>query len=90
MKYLRYLGLPILVVIGIYFTAKGQYWAWLYLLLLDSIIIGGDAFLGDDRINTQIPISIHINSALIYQFTLDFSFGVYCHLHGRGFIQPNA
>ena len=49
MKYLRYLGLPILVVIGIYFTAKGQCWAWIYLLLLDFIIIGGDAFLGDDR-----------------------------------------
>ena len=49
MKYLRYLGLPILVVIGIYFTVKGQCWAWIYLLLLDSIIIGGDAFLGDDR-----------------------------------------
>ncbi|GIS73449.1 MAG: hypothetical protein CM1200mP10_30260 [Candidatus Neomarinimicrobiota bacterium] len=49
MKYLRYLSLPTLVAIGIYFTAKGQYWAWVYLILLDSIIIGGDAFLGDDR-----------------------------------------
>ena len=48
MKYLRYLGLPILVAIGIYFTAKGQYWIWVYLIFLDSIIIGGDAFLGDD------------------------------------------
>jgi len=49
MKYLQYLGTPLLILMAIYLGAKGQYWAWVYLLILDTIIIAGDAFLGDDK-----------------------------------------
>ena len=49
MKYLRYLSMPLLVITAIYFSAKGQYWMWIYLLLLDTIIIGGDALFGSDK-----------------------------------------
>ena len=72
MKYLRYLGLPILVVIGIYFTAKGQYWAWIYLLLLDSIIISGDAFLGDDRSTPKYQYPSILTALLFINFPLVF------------------
>jgi alkane 1-monooxygenase len=72
MKYLRYLCLPILVVIGIYFAAKGQYWAWLYLLLLDSIIIGGDAFLGDDRSTPKYQYPSILTALLFINLPLIF------------------
>ena len=49
MKYLKYLGMPLLILMAIYLGAMGQYWAWVYLLILDTIIIAGDAFLGDDK-----------------------------------------
>lgn len=52
MKYLRYIGMPLLIIISIWFGAKGMYWAWVYLLILDTIIIAGDAFFGDD---TSVP-----------------------------------
>ena len=72
MKYLRYLGLPLLVVIAIYFAAKGQYWAWVYLILLNFIVIGGDAFLGDDLSTPKYQYSfiltllLYINLPLIF------------------------
>ena len=72
MKYLRYLSLPLLVVIGIYFTAKGQYWAWVYLLLLDSIIIGGDAFLGDDRSTPKYQYPSILTALLFINLPLIF------------------
>ena len=72
MKYLRYLSLPVLVVIGIYFTAKGQYWAWLYLLLLDSIIIGGDAFLGDDKSTPKYQYPSILTALLFINLPLVF------------------
>ena len=65
MKYLRYLGLPLLVVIAIYFAAKGEYWAWVYLILLNFIVIGGDAFLGDDRSTPKYQYSF-ILTLLLY------------------------
>ena len=72
MKYLRYLGLPILVMIGIYFSAKGQYWAWIYLFLLDSIIIGGDAFLGDDRTTPKYQYPSILTALLFINLPLIF------------------
>jgi len=72
MKYLRYLGLPILVVIGIYFTAKGQYWAWIYLLLLDFIIIGGDSFLGDDHSTPKYQYPSILTALLFINLPLIF------------------
>jgi len=44
--------MPVLILTAIYLGAKGQYWAWVYLIILDTIIIAGDAFLGED---TSVP-----------------------------------
>ena len=65
MKYLRYFCMPLLAITAIWFGSKGMYWAWVYLILLDTIIILGDAFLGDD---TTVPEYGHswILTALLY------------------------
>ena len=44
--------MPLLIITAIWFGAKGQYWAWAYLFILNTIIIAGDAFLGED---TSVP-----------------------------------
>ncbi len=48
MKYARYLGMPTLILIAVFFASKGQYWGWVYLISLDILIIAGDALLGHD------------------------------------------
>lgn len=48
MKYLRYIGIPLLVVAAVWFAARGMYWMWVYLILLDSVIILGDSYFGND------------------------------------------
>ena len=65
MKYLRYLGMPLLIIASIWFGSKGMYWAWVYLFILDTVIIGGDAFLGDDKTTPEYRYPA-VLTALIY------------------------
>jgi len=59
--------MPLLILMAIYLGAMGQYWAWVYLLILDTIIIAGDAFLGDDKTTPEyrypmlLTILVYIN-----------------------------
>ena len=48
-KYIRYAATPTLVLFGIFFAMKGQYWMWVYQAIFTLIVIFGDLFLGDDR-----------------------------------------
>ena len=48
MKYLKYYIIPLLstsVLIGIYL---GGHWMWMGLVVLFTVVIGGDAILGED------------------------------------------
>ena len=49
LKYLRYLGTPILVSISIYFAAMGKEWIWIFLIGFNIFVIFGDAFFGNDK-----------------------------------------
>jgi len=74
MKYVRYMGMPLLIITSIWFGSKGMYWAWVYLFILDTVIIGGDAFLGDDKTTPEyrypavLTALIYINLPLILIF----------------------
>ena len=49
LKYLRYLGTPILVSTSIYFAAMGKEWIWIFLIGFNIFVIFGDAFFGNDK-----------------------------------------
>ena len=65
------MGTPLLVVISIYFAAMGHYWIWVYLILLDIIIIGGDALFGEDKSTPEykypmlLTLLLYINLPLV-------------------------
>jgi len=49
MLYLRFLVLPLLIILAIWASVSGNYWIWVYLIFLNGFIILGDAFLGEDN-----------------------------------------
>ena len=71
-KYIRYAATPILVLFGIYFAMKGQYWMWVYEAIFTLIVIFGDLFLGDDRSQPEyaspklLNFFLYINLPLLF------------------------
>ena len=71
-KYIRYAATPILVLFGIYFAMKGQYWMWVYEAVFTLIVIFGDLFLGDDRSQPEyaspklLNFFLYINLPLLF------------------------
>ena len=72
-KYIRYAATPILVLFGIYFAMKGQYWMWVYEAIFTSIVIFGDLFLGDDRSRPEYAAPKLLNFFLYINLPLLFT-----------------
>ena len=74
-KYIRYAATPTLVLFGIFFAMKGQYWMWVYQAIFTLIVIFGDLFLGDDRSQPEYaaPKLLNFFSILTYLYYSLFS-----------------
>ena len=72
-KYIRYAATPILVLFGIYFAMKGQYWMWVYEAIFTLIVIFGDLFLGDDRSRPEYAAPKLLNFFLYINLPLLFT-----------------
>ncbi len=72
-KYIRYAATPILVLFGIYFAMKGQYWMWVYEAIFTLIVIFGDLFLGDDRSRSEYAAPKLLNFFLYINLPLLFT-----------------
>ena len=72
-NYLRFASTPLLVIFGIYFAIRGEYWMWVYQIIFTFFIIGGDLILGDETSNPKLKSRKLLNFFLYINLPLIFS-----------------
>ena len=71
-NYLKFASTPLLVIFGIYFAIRGEYWMWVYQIIFTFFIIGGDLILGDETSNPKLKSRKLLNFFLYINLPLIF------------------